>query len=55
MVVEVLNRFIQTEIDYGEIFLLSRHMSQFCQPFFSGGKSCGMHEVYFKDPYHLIL
>lgn len=34
MVLEVLNRFIQTEIDYGEIYLLSRHMSKFCQPSF---------------------
>lgn len=34
MVLEVLNRFIQTEIDYGEMYLLSRHMSKFCQPFF---------------------
>lgn len=32
MAPEVLNRFIQIEDYCGEMFLFTRHMSQFCQP-----------------------
>lgn len=53
-----LNRFIQTEKDYGEIFLLTRHMSQFCQPIFLEVNPVGSYrgrEVYFKDPYSFVM
>lgn len=55
---EVLNRFIQKEEDFGEILLLTGHMSQFCQPIFLQVSPVGRYrrrEVYFKDPYSFLM
>lgn len=50
MVIEVLNRFIQTEIDYREIYLPSRHMSKFCHPFFCVVNPVGSIKFIFRMP-----